>query len=289
VAGLVATGNLQGATLGAFSAGLFFGVGKAFAGTGSGFGTAAGRVAAHGMAGGIVAELQGGKFGHGFAAAGFTQALSGRISSIDRGVSVSAKRIVAAAVVGGTASRLSGGKFANGAITGAFSRAFNDELDHSRLRAADEAWERIDEFIKNNPDAAVSVSADDFKAILDADAAVTARLRLDELSHSEYLEHIQDAGADSKFFQDAYRDHRFLISGHPTNGGAGILGSDINYYQVGMDTAAAGQSMEILRGLIVGHNARDIWNGRGLGHNMRQMYSGQYWAQVGYDHYSSLR
>ena len=89
------------------------------------------------------------------------------------------------------------------------------------------------------------------------------------------------------FFQDAYRNHSFLIAGHPTNGGKGILGADINYYQIGMDTAAAGRSMTMLRGFIVGHNARDIYQGRPVGHNVRQMSSGQYWAGVGYDHYSN--
>ena len=75
-----------------------------------------------------MSELQGGKFGHGFWAAGFTQAFSGPIGGIDSGTEgFSPARVVAAAIVGGTASELSGGKFANGAMTGAFSRAFNDE------------------------------------------------------------------------------------------------------------------------------------------------------------------
>jgi hypothetical protein len=89
----------------------------------------AGKVLAHGAVGGVMSYLGGGKFGHGFAAAGFTQAFAGPIGSIDGGnVGFSAQRTLAAAVVGGTASELTGGKFANGAVTGAFSRAFNDEL-----------------------------------------------------------------------------------------------------------------------------------------------------------------
>ena len=83
--------------------------------------------------------LQGGKFGHGFASAGLTQAFSGAIDGIDEGTPFSSKRILAAAAVGGTASKATGGKFANGALTGAFSRAFNDENDYSsrRQRALD--------------------------------------------------------------------------------------------------------------------------------------------------------
>ena len=90
------------------------------------------------MAGGISSVLNGGKFGHGFASAGLTQAFSGMIDSIGGrygNVTSSeyfstinrAKRIVASAIVGGLASKLTGGKFVNGAITGAFSRAYNDE------------------------------------------------------------------------------------------------------------------------------------------------------------------
>ena len=74
--------------------------------------------------------LSGGKFGHGFAAAGVTQAFAPAIDKIDKGSRFSAGRVAAAALVGGTASSLSGGKFANGAVTGAFSRLFNDEAEH---------------------------------------------------------------------------------------------------------------------------------------------------------------
>ena len=67
-----------------------------------------------------MAELQGGSFGHGFASAGFGEALSPAVQGL-RSVPAEA---IATAVVGGTASVLAGGKFANGAVTGAFSYAF---------------------------------------------------------------------------------------------------------------------------------------------------------------------
>ena len=82
----------------------------------------------------IMTVLQGGKFGHGFASAGLSQASSGWIGGLDRGARFSPARIAASAVVGGTASRATGGKFANGALTGAFSRAFNDERHASEVR-----------------------------------------------------------------------------------------------------------------------------------------------------------
>ncbi|GAA5442109.1 hypothetical protein Misp06_00270 [Microbulbifer sp. NBRC 101763] len=142
-AGAVQSGTVKGAFFGAFSAVAFMGIGNAFQGatwatkgvvgkgimgTGlNGYGYAA-KVFAHSVTGGLLSAAQGGKFKHGFAAAGVTQAFAGGIDSIDAGnVGFSATRVVAAALVGGTASVVSGGKFANGAITAAFSRAFNHE------------------------------------------------------------------------------------------------------------------------------------------------------------------
>jgi hypothetical protein len=88
----------------------------------------AGKVLAHAVAGGVMNSMQGGKFGHGFASAGITQAFAPGIDRVDRANrGFSPKRVIAAAVVGGTASVAGGGKFANGAMTAAFSRAHNGE------------------------------------------------------------------------------------------------------------------------------------------------------------------
>lgn len=88
---------------------------------------------AHGVAGGGMSVLRGGKFKDGFESAGFSQVMEVTagyrrlgVSSAPRGAAGFAKNAAISAVVGGTASKLVGGKFANGAITGAFSRMFND-------------------------------------------------------------------------------------------------------------------------------------------------------------------
>jgi hypothetical protein len=152
-AGAAANGGniFRGALTGAISAAAFYGVGSAFQGAegsgnflGSGMsaGDLAAKVFAHGMVGGVMSVLQGGKFGHGFASAGVTQAFAGGIDRIGGSKFSStyfdagnrALRIAAAAIVGGTSSAMSGGKFANGAMTGAFSRAFNDEAEEHRLK-----------------------------------------------------------------------------------------------------------------------------------------------------------
>ena len=147
IAGAVASGNLEGAAIGAFSAAAFHGIGSiSFEG---GFAARAGegvlgtkltsaglalKSGLHGAAGGLMSVLQGGRFGHGFISGFTTQAASGHIG----GLKHTQQRVMAAAVLGGTVSAATGGKFANGAITGAFSRGFNDELESRRTAAQEE-------------------------------------------------------------------------------------------------------------------------------------------------------
>jgi len=135
ISGYVATGTLEGALWGGFSAGVFWSIGTAFQGmntgpstgfAGSGFTATqyAGKVLAHATAGGVLTSLQGGKFGHGFASAGISQAAVPATS----GVESMAARTVIHAVIGGTASAASGGKFANGAVTAAMAFAYNEKF-----------------------------------------------------------------------------------------------------------------------------------------------------------------
>ena len=85
------------------------------------------KVVSHGIAGGVLQELQGGRFGHGFISAGGAQVAAPGIANIGEGsLGQAVARVAAASVVGGTLSEVTGGKFANGAVTGAFSQAFND-------------------------------------------------------------------------------------------------------------------------------------------------------------------
>jgi len=140
----VNAGNLRGALYGAFSAAAFHGVGTYFSNIKGAAAKNLGRFGnfvkdnlrltktiAHGLTGGIMNELQGGKFAHGFLSAGATQALAPSIESIGIGDGAlsfgdRALRVAAAAAVGGTVSEVTGGKFANGAVAGAFSRGFGD-------------------------------------------------------------------------------------------------------------------------------------------------------------------
>jgi RHS repeat-associated protein len=157
--GFVLTGTLKGALTGAFSAAAFFGVGQAFGlassdnllaakhgiGTGGVYdfgglgltsGQIAGQIASHAALGGVIADLNGGKFGHGFFSAGFAKSAGGAF--LPAGNNLSNSQVVAgaigSAVIGGTASKISGGKFANGASTGAFQFLYNQARQSSGAR-----------------------------------------------------------------------------------------------------------------------------------------------------------
>jgi RHS repeat-associated protein len=143
----IATGSLKAGLWGAVSAAAFWGVGSAFsnvvgsnakavaAGTmkasklmesGLTSGQTIAKIAAHAGAGGTLSVLQGGKFGHGFMSAGFTEALSPAIGQLGEGRDFGTvlAKTAASAAISGTASKLSGGSFSNGAATGAFQQLF---------------------------------------------------------------------------------------------------------------------------------------------------------------------
>jgi hypothetical protein len=90
------------------------------------------KTVSHGLAGGTISHLQGGKFGHGFVSAAGSAATAPLVDSATAGGVV--QGAIVTTLVGGTLSRLSGGKFANGALTAAMSYAFN-HLVHDYLFA----------------------------------------------------------------------------------------------------------------------------------------------------------
>jgi len=159
MSGAMQSQSLKGAAWGAFSGAMFSGIGSYFQtanwatkgvdvlGTNLNAGGYAAKVLAHGVAGGVVQHLQGGKFGSGFAAAGVTQAASGAIDTINPSSAVvgSATRIMVAALIGGSVSEMTGGKYATGAITAAFARAFNEEGHNESVSRRRGAMKMLDE------------------------------------------------------------------------------------------------------------------------------------------------
>ena len=133
VTGGIATGSLRGALFGGISATAFVGIGSQFTAE-SGFlqSGGVGHVLTHGVTGGILAELQGGQFGHGFLAAGLSKAVMGRFKYDDLSTPAVMSRTAIAATVGGTISRITGGKFANGAVTAAMAQLFNNEASQRK-------------------------------------------------------------------------------------------------------------------------------------------------------------
>src|SRR5690554_5825613 len=105
---------LQGMLTGAVGGAMFYGIGASFSEPGAL--NAFGRAVTSGSVGGLMAMSQGGRFAHGFAAAG--------IGSFGGGGSTPAG-FIRSAVLGGIASEVTGGKFKNGAATAAFTWALS--------------------------------------------------------------------------------------------------------------------------------------------------------------------
>jgi RHS repeat-associated protein len=155
----IATGSLKAGLWGAVSAAAFWGVGTYFSAKVTvkigpsevvhrvASGTTLAKVAAHAITGGTLTQLQGGKFGHGFVAAGFTEALSPAVGQIEGdGFGAVLSRTAVSAAIGGTVSKLSGGSFANGAQTGAFQQLFNETVHQTYG-----AWPGDKEYDPNDP------------------------------------------------------------------------------------------------------------------------------------------
>ena len=111
--GYVATGTFKGGVIGAFSAGVTFGIANT-----TGLDNWQ-RVGLQATTGGIVESLSGGSFGHGFLAAGLTASVMPQVGKIGNDIT----RTAVGALVGGTLSVATGGKFANGAVSGAIQGA----------------------------------------------------------------------------------------------------------------------------------------------------------------------
>jgi len=144
---------MKGALFGAVSGAAFYGVGSMFADGGSLAGLQSGikelvQGGMHGVTGGILADLQGGQFGHGFVSAGIAKGVSLGAAALTRSVSV---QFVAAALAGGTASKMTGGKFANGAQSAAIAFVAN-QLQSLRKSVAqkDETEQQRMERLLNN-------------------------------------------------------------------------------------------------------------------------------------------
>ena len=154
VTGGIATGSLRGALFGGISAAAFIGIGSQFSAD-AGFlqSGGVGHILTHGVAGGILAELQGGQFGHGFLAAGLSKAVMGRFKYDDLSAPAVMGRTAIAATVGGTISRITGGKFANGAVTAAMAQLFNAEASARAQRKSFNVQDRkaVEALLEANP------------------------------------------------------------------------------------------------------------------------------------------
>jgi len=131
LSGAISTGTIEGALWGAFAAMAFVAAGQTFTGSLDGGGVAGSNFTApelarasvaHGVTGGTISKLQGGRFGHGFLSAGVTKLFSPAIQNAGGSNYAQGAK---AAIFGGTVFRISGRKFASGAVAAAMAYAFN--------------------------------------------------------------------------------------------------------------------------------------------------------------------
>lgn len=111
------------------SSALSFGIGEIFGTVGS-FGKELLRAGAHGVSSGLISVLDGGNFGHGFAAG----AVSSSLGSFVKGVKMDpGLKVLSSSAIGGAASWATGGDFLTGALqglkVGLFNHAMHDGED----------------------------------------------------------------------------------------------------------------------------------------------------------------
>ncbi|MBK9990944.1 MAG: hypothetical protein IPP19_09480 [Verrucomicrobia bacterium] len=127
--------------IGAASAAITYGIGQCFDGIKTGdfqYGKAANgaaRALSHGMSQGMLTEMQGGQFRHGFYAGFFSSAAGPLVGKITLGNAslTYCGQLATAAVIGGAVSAIGGGKFENGAISGAFVYMFNQAMEEYEI------------------------------------------------------------------------------------------------------------------------------------------------------------
>jgi RHS repeat-associated protein len=279
---------LKSGVIGALSGGLFGAIGGASYMIGD---TAT--VLAHGMTGGIMSELQGGKFGHGFISAGFTKYASSSWISAVGGKSMGSilGRTTIAASVGGTITKLTGGKFANGAKTAAFAHLFNQESKalaekgkklFAQKVTAEEAVGRMESFFEDNPDGTYHVPSADLDAIMRDDFSFYDRKRIQALSLDAFKAEAEFA--DGTFFDAPFVSKNFTVEGVSGN----FSGSDINYYVIGGYFAARGWTAGGLETAVMYHNIRDIYQGKPVLHNLGQAFGrdAHLWSKKGHSFYN---
>ncbi len=275
-AGFVATGSLKGTLQGAFTGVIFGSIGASFDAK-SGFWAegGAGHIGAHALAGGIISDLQGGNFGHGFWSAGLTKAANVN-GIVGTEASKAGFRVALAAVIGGTISKITGGKFANGATTAAFAQTFNGERGARRTEVSkkyETLRKRVVSFAKDNPDSNIPLSNEDIQTIRNQ-MTIDASLAPKYSPLSDNWEH-QFGTFDTFIFNEGLASRNFIVDGEIYSGG------NINYIGVGALFRAYGYGPH---GAAIGTtywNVKQYMSGEGT-HNLHQIYKAQPWTMSGY-------
>lgn len=159
-------------------------------------GQIAGQITAHAAVGGVTSVAGGGKFGHGFIAAGFAKGIGTPIYDITGGNATAG--FVATIVIGGTTSEISGGKFANGARTAAYQFLFNQMGNNksSMRKSLYATYERVSAMILNANDLTIPKEKICYSTCIDERYGWTREVA-DTLSPASALSLIKDSFINS--------------------------------------------------------------------------------------------
>ncbi|AWF81645.1 hypothetical protein BTJ40_12865 [Microbulbifer sp. A4B17] len=244
------------------------------------------KIIAHGIVGGTMAHLQGGKFGHGFAAAGFSALASNEGWTGPEGMGPTVDGVIVSAVVGGTASVLSGGKFANGAVTGAFRYVLNDALHNPPKTGAQEKWKQRYELLRFKVFKGVQEGSDTPIQLSQLDIITIAEymsIEADGVNPLNISEFSENFISKADTFLYGYANQEFYVDN------IGVFkGGEINYIGVGVFAGRYGFSEATLNTLVGAWNVNDVLAGKGS-YNLYQAQTGGLWSRFGRDYYNIKR
>ncbi len=165
----------------------------------------------------------------------------------------------------------------------AFNQLSAKSAEEARIREYEGILERLRAFQNNNPNMPIPISGDDLSLMMSVDArSISERFGDDSPSYYGFLKNLRDH--DSSFLYD-FKSSVFDISGAGQLNGLHPARS-INYYYVGMMSAAQGGSAFMLDRYVEAWNVKQATFDAGGWPEIKQIGPAKIWARQGHEFYS---
>ena len=188
------------------------------------FGSLPSQALGMGIVGGITSTLQGGKFGHGFIAAGAGGYLGGKIGGLGGATpAASIGRTAARVVLGGTISKVTGGKFANGAAYAAFAVIVSSGARAAANKLADEESVRFGDLNEVSAEESEALFKEAKQRALSLDEFANVDPEKIQLDNRYALENPKTG--ETEHFTDFHRASRARSAGYGIVGGEELNGN----------------------------------------------------------------